>query len=46
MLECWNIGKMGFDLQLFEPMTLRGYWTVGLMSIIVCKIQLKLNKIL
>jgi hypothetical protein len=46
MLECWNIGNMGFDLQLFEPMTLRGYWTVGLMSIIVWKIKLKKDKVL
>jgi hypothetical protein len=44
MLECWNIGNMGFAPQTSEPMDRRGYWTVGLMAIIVWKI--KMDKIL
>jgi hypothetical protein len=45
MLECWNIGNMGFDLQPFEPIARKGYRAVGLMAIIVRKIELKTDKI-
>jgi hypothetical protein len=46
MLECWNIGKMGFDLRPVEPMARRGYWIIGLMAIIVLTIKLKMDNIL
>jgi hypothetical protein len=46
MLECWNIGKMSFGLQLVEPTARRGYWSVGLMAIIVLTIKLKMDNIL
>jgi hypothetical protein len=57
MLECWNIGKMGFDLRpRFQPIGLTGRWvestarrgcrTVGLMAIIVLTIKLKMDNIL
>jgi hypothetical protein len=46
MLECWNIGNMGSDLQPAEPMARRGYWAVGLMAIIVWKMKLKMDKTL
>jgi hypothetical protein len=46
MLECWNNGTMGFDLQPAKPMSRREYWTVGLMAIIVWQIKLKMDKIL
>jgi hypothetical protein len=46
MLECWNIGKMGFDLRPVEPTARRGCRTVGLMAIIVLTIKLKMGNIL
>jgi hypothetical protein len=45
MLECWNIGNMGFDLQPLEFMAQGGYWPVGLMAKIVWKIKFKMDKI-
>jgi hypothetical protein len=46
MVEYWNIGKMGFDLRPIGLMARRGWWTFGLMAIIVLTIKLKMDNIL
>jgi hypothetical protein len=46
MLECWNIGKMGCDIQPTEPMGQKVYRIVWSMAIIILRIKLKFDNTL
>jgi hypothetical protein len=46
MLEYWKNEVTRFDLRHVELPARRGYWTVGLMAIIVLTIKLKMDNIL
>jgi hypothetical protein len=46
MVECWNIGKMGFDLRPIEPTARRGYCNIGYMAKVGLTIKFKMDNIL